>query len=101
VPDDLYALDPLPVVLEVDVLDEEEAAFHPLEGHPSSYLPGHLPRAHQPDQVLEVGAWLGRLLVSLSVVVSVLRHDGFSFLRVAIGLVEAYGNNTEKQLVID
>src|SRR5688500_17233659 len=30
VPDDLDALDPLPVLLEVDALEEEEAAFHPL-----------------------------------------------------------------------
>src|SRR5829696_248038 len=48
VPDDLDALYPLSVVLEVDALDEEEATFHPLEADLSLHLPGHLPCAHQP-----------------------------------------------------
>ena len=61
VPDDLDALNPLPVLLpEVDALEEEEAAFHPLEGDPSLHVPEHLPRAHQDVQVVEVGfAWGG------------------------------------------
>ena len=37
--DDLYALAPLPGVVEIDVLDEEEAAFHPLEGNRSMHPP--------------------------------------------------------------
>jgi hypothetical protein len=61
------------VVLEIDVLDKEEATHHPLEADLSLHVPGHLPCANQPVQVLEVRVWLGRLLVSLSVV-SVIRH---------------------------
>jgi hypothetical protein len=69
VPDDLDTPDPLSVLPEVDTLDEEEAALHPLESHRSLHdVPGHLPRADQPVQTLEVGVRLGRLLVSLSVV---------------------------------
>src|SRR5215217_1723887 len=82
VANDLYALDPLPMLLEIDVLDKEEAAFHPLEADPSVHLPGHLPRAHQSIQVLEVGAWLGWLLVSLNLIVGFVCHDGFSLRRV-------------------
>jgi hypothetical protein len=33
--DDLDALDLLPVLLEIHVLDKEEAALHPLVGSPS------------------------------------------------------------------
>jgi hypothetical protein len=84
VADDLDALDPLPVLLEIDVLDEEEAALHPLKANPSLRAPGHLPRADQPVQALEVGARLGWLLVGLSVVRVVIRHNGFSFCRVAM-----------------
>ena len=72
-PNDLDALNPLSVVLEVDVLDKEEVALHLLEADLSLHVPGHLPRANQPVQVLEVRVWLRRLLVSLSVV-SVIRH---------------------------
>ena len=48
--------------LKVDMLDEKGATFHPLEGDPSLHLPGHLPRAYQPVQVLKVGVWLGLLM---------------------------------------
>src|SRR5919107_2266203 len=73
VPNDLDALNPLSVVLEIDVLDKEEATHHPLEADLSLHVPGHLPCANQPVQVLEVRVWLRRLLVSLSVV-SVIHH---------------------------
>jgi hypothetical protein len=63
---------------KVDALDEEEAALHPLEADPSLDLPGHLPRAHQLVQVLEVRVWEGWLLLSLSLV-DVVRH-GWIFL---------------------
>src|ERR671911_1755456 len=91
VPDDLDAFDPLAVLLEIDVLDEEEAAFHPLVGHRSLHFTRHLPRANQPlPEALELGAWLGWLLVSLSVV-GAIRHDGFSFLQSSFAPVrEAY-----------
>ncbi len=48
VPDDLEALDLLPVLLpEVDALEEEEAALHPLVGHRPPHVPGHLPLTDQ------------------------------------------------------
>src|SRR5215211_7237276 len=59
------------------MLDEKEAAFHPLEGDPSSCASGYFPRADQFIQALEVG---GRLwwLLSVSIVVC---HNEPSFLR--------------------
>src|SRR5215210_640828 len=77
VPDDLEALDLLPVLLEIDALDEEEAAFHPLEGYPSVCASGYLPRADQFIQALEVRIRLWWLL-SVSVVVC---HNDSSSLR--------------------
>src|SRR5215218_7742834 len=77
VSDDLDAPDPLSILLEIDALDEEEAALHPLEGNPSLRAPGHLPGADQPVQTLEVGVRLRRLLVSLGVGV-VVGHNGLS-----------------------
>jgi hypothetical protein len=65
VADYLEALDLLSVLLEVDVLDEEEAALHPLESDPSLCASGHFPRTDQPAQVSEVGIRPGWLLVSL------------------------------------
>jgi hypothetical protein len=88
VPDDLDALDPLSLPLpEVDALDEEEVALHPLEGDAPFYVPGHLPGADQPVQALEVGARLGRLLVSLGLV-GVVHYNGSSFRRFAIVCLE-------------
>lgn len=38
-------------VINVDALEEEEAARHLLVGHrPSHHLPGHLPSADQPER---------------------------------------------------
>ena len=55
--DDLDALDPLPVLLKIDALNEEEAALHPLEGNPSLCASGYLPRTDQPvPKSLEVRA---------------------------------------------
>ena len=54
--DDLDARDLLAVLLEIDALDEEEAAPHPLEGNPSSCASGDFPRAYQPVKALDVGA---------------------------------------------
>jgi hypothetical protein len=82
VTDDLDALDPLPVLLEVDALDEEETALHPLVGRLFLRTSGYLPRADQSIQSLEVGVRLGYLPVSLNVV-GVVCHDGFSFFQVA------------------
>jgi hypothetical protein len=70
------------VVLEVDMLDEEEAAFHPFVGHRSMPASRDLLHADQPVQTLEVGVGLG-LLVSLSVVGVIVRDGGFSLRQVA------------------
>src|SRR5215218_7062511 len=77
VPDDLDAPDPLPVLLEVDALEEEEAILHPLVGDLSLRASRGLPRADQPvPEAPQVGARLG-LLVGLSVV-GVLFHQNCS-----------------------
>lgn len=68
VADDLDAPRALPVgVLEIDVLDQKEAAFHPLVGHRPLHIPGHRPRPDQSIQRLEVGVWLRGLLTRLGV----------------------------------
>ena len=79
VPDDLDALDPLPVLPpEVNTLDQEEAALHPLVGDRSSHVAGDLPGADQlAAQPFEIGCRLGRSLVSPGVVV-IVRHEGSS-----------------------
>src|SRR5918994_608761 len=82
VADDLYALG---LRSEVDVLDEEEAALHPLVGDRPPHVPGELPGADQPIQPLEVRARLARLLLPVARDFAVLvrhtpspSHDAFS-----------------------
>jgi len=59
VPDDLYSRVFLAVLLlEFDVLDQEEATFHPLVGNPPLHVTGQLPSANQPVQTPQVGARL-------------------------------------------
>src|SRR5215207_3230568 len=79
VADDLDALDLLTVLFELDALEQEKASFHPLVGNPSLRASGQLPRADQSvPEAPQVGARLG-LLVGLSVVGVVFRHNCSSF----------------------
>jgi hypothetical protein len=69
VADDLDALALLPVLLKLDVLEQEEAAVHPLVGDLSLGAAGDVPGADQPVQALEVGIrlwwlrWRGGVVV--------------------------------------
>src|SRR5918998_3638128 len=80
VADDLHALG---LRSEVDVLDEEESALHPLVGHPPPHVPGEVPGADQPVEGPERGArFAGLLPVTLSIAgVVVVSHEGFPFPR--------------------
>ncbi len=53
VPDNFDALNPLAGPPEIDALDEEEAALHPLVGDRPPHVPGELPGADQPVLALE------------------------------------------------
>jgi hypothetical protein len=63
--DDVEALALLPVLLELDVLKQEEAAVHPLVGDLPLGASRDLPGADQSVQALEVGIrlWWLRLRV--------------------------------------
>jgi hypothetical protein len=83
--DDLHALDFLPTVDKIDVLDKEKATFHPLEGNvPIDIWTRHFPCADQSIQTLEVGIWRSWLLLSLSKS-TILWHTIFSSCLVEIG----------------
>ena len=101
VSDVLDALDLPAGVVDVKELDEEEASFHLLEGEPSAYLSIRaglttlqVPRAYHYVhyvQALEVGVRLGWLILVMSVVGVVVRHnDVFTGLRYAAATAAAY-----------
>ncbi len=76
VPDDLDALGLLPVLLQINMLNEEKAPFHPLVGNPSACVPGHFPGADQSVQASEIRVRRGWLLIRLPV--GVVCHHHFS-----------------------
>src|SRR6185369_7098345 len=67
--DDLDALDLVPTMFKINVLHEEKAAFHPLEGNLSLYIrTGNFPGANQFVQAFETWIRWRYLIFSLNIV---------------------------------